>query len=139
MDFGKYGATDQVQEHSFAKEPGWYWKVKVATWKEEQARDKMLSDVELVWARSEDGKPETVQRNRVPDSVVTAYEIYSTFAGSNIPSGDKDQPLFKENMDKQMFMNALNMLPAEMVYEIHKFVRETNPQWQPGWSAGEKN
>src|SRR5512138_1564027 len=112
--FGKYAIFDDVT-HTFEKENGWWWKIKPPTSGDELAMSKFL-----VNNRMEVGS-DGVRREFPPTNAEIMHrEIALTFAGTNIPLGDKSveeggEPVVKAGAQPEIIEATLREMPHDMV------------------------
>lgn len=130
MNFGKYAILTSVK-YNFQLEPQWYWEIKPVSSGMELERSKFLLHNRTV----QDAQGN--RRDLPPTWLEIAHrEIALTFAGTNIPEGEKPvedggKPILEVGASPQEIERVLRNMPQEMVWEIWVAVGNSYPEWGP--------
>ncbi len=124
--FGKYAILEPVQ-HTFDKEPTWYWMIKPPTSQDELNVAKILTTDKT---RMElDGTRVSVMPTTLE---IAMREIAVTFGGTNIPTSETDPtPCLPSNATWDQVEALLKEMPRAMVWEIWRAVGDAVPGWGP--------
>jgi hypothetical protein len=130
MNFGKYAIIDEITHH-FKEEPEWFWKIKPPT-----SGDELEMSRFFVQGRVQQGV-DGVRRDYPPTNLEVCHrEIALTFAGTNIPKGDKaveegGDPILKDGAKTHEIEAVLRQMPQAMVLEVWGAIAEAIPGWGP--------
>jgi hypothetical protein len=126
MKFGKYAIIEPVQ-HSFARQPEWYWGIKPPTSGDELVMAKFLNGGSVTFGST------GTSRELPPAWLdVCHLEIALTFGGTNIPKDDDVLvPVLPADASIDEVRMLLSQMPQEMVLEIWEAVGEAVPSWGP--------
>lgn len=101
-------------------------------------RGELFAETSRVWDDAEFGKVELKQKWNVHEQRrLEAYMTITSVVGINDQDGN---PMFRTkvtkdgerlNMSKSEFFDVWGMLPDEVTREIHGYVLDVNPHWDP--------
>jgi len=118
INWGKYALTGN-KVHKFKEEPEWHWVIKPVT-----------SGMEIEyahWLNEAEG---------VIGIEIAHKQIALTFAGTNIPRGDKPElPILQKDASIEEIEAMLGAMPPDMVMELWEAVGDAYPFWGPARSV----